>query len=629
MNRKSRYIPSPEIQNLKTQLQLSRIESKRGYLNSQGYNNIPSDESPFHPVIYADVQYSEPTLSKTNRCLTKYENKSPNMNDIALYDTRVYDLNAQNVPGLEDNVLYKNQMERARGKIQQAHTDMLPSFGSSDTNGLYYNPNLPISETNKPPPNMKPTLIDERISYHTNERPWNYESDRANIAYDLQRSPEIIERNRRQQEADDALFRRGKKNRWVEPKMAYMNRQHDPIYSIDEFTKKQSEKDNERITLSPIHAKEAFAKTRTGFDETDVNHLNKEIYGTFQPEYSRRMNEMYDRESLKSRMEQFQVEGNQNESISSSVKGTVVNAASYITDTITSFFNWNNNGSKSSPVKTKDENLKYDEDGSIIYNDKHNPPTVSEVNSTFQPDTERFYYKPDHVLLVKNGNIPDVFPDENHDYTAVSFVQSDPLNTGLIRTIVIKDDSKFKIIQKRAEDAIFTGDNRPYGEDFVSIEIPIDIVDDKIRDRIKKFNMDTKRDKVIELTYDDFIAFSDFVVEHPEVQQRLKFADLHKRVRANKYDADIITNFEGKKTFVDDKVYAVISDNIRKKQIKSNTGRIDKDQNPTIEGYSTISPMYSSQSPSSNSQSYRKIQLNDTQFATNRSHNVQLNKFNL
>ena len=625
MSRKSRYIPSSEIQNLKTQLQLSRIESKRGYLNSQGYSNIPSDESPFHPVIYADVQYSEPTLSKTNRCLTKYENKAPNMNDIALYDTRVYDLNAQNVPTLADNVLHKNQMERARGKIQQAHTDMLPSFGSSDMNGSYYNPNLPISETNKPPSSMKPTLIDERMTYHTNERPWNYESDRANIAYDLQRSPEILERNRRQQEADDALFRRHKKNRWVEPKMAYMNRMYDPTYSIDEFTKKQSEKDNERITLSPIHAKEAFAKTRVGFDETDVNHLNKEICGTFQPDYSRRMNEMYDRESLKSRMEQFQVE-----EPSTSVKGTVVNAASYITDTIMSFFNWNNNGSKSSPTKSKDENITYDEDGSVTYNDKyHNVPTVSEVNSSFQSDTERFYYKPDHVLLVKNGDIPDVFPDENHDYTAVSFVQADPLNTGLIRTIVIKDDSKFKIIQKRNEDAIFTGDNRPYGEDFVSIEIPVDIIDDKIRDRIKKINMDTKRDKVIELTYDDFIAFSDFVVEHPEVQQRLKFADLHKRVRTNKYDEDIITNFEGKKTFVDDKVYAVISDNIRKKQIKSNTGRIDKEQNPTVEGYSTASPMYSSQSPSSNSQSYRKIQLNDTQFATNRSHNIQLNKFNL
>ena len=68
MNR-PRYIPSPEIQNMKTQLQLSRIESKRGYLNSQGYNNLPSDESPFNPIIYSDVQYSEPSLSKTNRLL--------------------------------------------------------------------------------------------------------------------------------------------------------------------------------------------------------------------------------------------------------------------------------------------------------------------------------------------------------------------------------------------------------------------------------------------------------------------------------------------------------------------------------------------------------------------------------
>jgi hypothetical protein len=632
MSQKSRYIPSPEIHNLKTQLQLSQIESKRGYLNSQGYNNLPSDESPFNPIIYSDVQYSEPSLSKTNRCLTKYENKSPNMNDIALYDTRIYDLNAQNVPELADNVLHKNQMERARSKIQysQSNAGIIPSFGSSSTNGIYYNPNLPISETNKPPPNMKPTLMDERMTYYTNERPWNYESDRANMAYDLQRSPEILERNRRQQEADDALFRRHKKNRWVEPKMAYMNRMYDPTYSIDEFTKKQAEKDNERSTLSPIHAKEAFAKTRVGFDETDINHLNKEIYGTFQPEYSRKMNEIYDRESLKSRMEQFSPDDQSSQSSQPAPKGSFVNTASYITDTIKSFFPWNNHGSKSPPIKSKDENITYDEDGSVTYsNERYNVPTASEVNTSFNSGTERFFYKPDHMLIVRNGEVPEIFPDENHDYTAVSFVQADPLNTGLIRTIVIKDDSKFKIIQKRNEDAIFSGDNRPYGEDFISIEIPVDIVDDKIRDRIKKFNMDTKRDKVIELTYDDFIAFSDFVVEHPEVQQRLKYADLHRRVRANKYDADIITNFEGKKTFVDDKVYAVISDNIRKKQIKSNTGRIDKEQNPTVEGYSTSSPLFSSQSPASNSHSYRNVQLNDTQFATNRSRNVQLSKFNV
>ena len=654
---KSRYIPSPEIQNLKTQLQLSRIESKRGYLNSQGYNNIPSNDSPFHPVIYSDVQYPEPSLSKTNRCLTKYENKNPNMNDIALYDTRIYDLNASNVPRLADNVIYKNQMERARSKIQQAHTDLLPAFdmtnspslssslssGSFTGNGTYYNPNLPISETNKPPPNLTPTLTDERISYHTNERPWNYESDRANIAYDLQRSPEIIERNRRQHEADDALFRRTKKNRWIEPKMAYMNRPYDPTYSIDEYIKKQSEKDNERITLSPIHAKEAFAQSRSGssnpigFDETDMNHLNKEIYGTFQQDYSRRMNELYERETLKSRLEQFQP----NSDSSLPAKGSfLTNTASYITNTITSFFNWNSNGnSPLSPLTSLlshlNSHITYSPDGSITYKD--NAPLPAEVNTTLEQTLpERFYYKPDHVLVVKNGDIPDVFPDENYDYTAVSLVQSDPLNTGLVRTIVIKDDSKFKIIQKRAEDAIFTGDNRPYGEDFVSITIPIEYIDEKVRERIKKNNLDTKRDKVIELTYNDFIAFSDFIVNHPEVQERMKFSDLQKKVRGNKYDLDIINNFEGKKVFMDDKVYSVIrSDNTRTKQIKSNTGRIDKDQSlSSVETYLTPSspsstPIQTSLSPSSTSTSYRKTQLNDTQkFSVARSGKVKLNRFN-
>lgn len=639
MSRKPRYIPSPEIDNFKTQLQLSRIETKRGYLNSQGYNNIPSDESPFHPVIYADVQYSEPTLSKTNRCLTKYENKAPNMVDIALYNTRNHEQNAIDVMKLTDNVLHKNQMERARGKIQQAHTDMLPAYGITDaSNGQYYNPQLPISETNKPPPNMTPVLTDERISYYTNERPWNYPSDRANMAYDLQRSPEILERNRRQQEADDALFRRTKKNRWVEPKMAYMSRQHDPTYSIDEFTKKQSSKENERLTISPNHTKEAYGQARVGFDETDINHLNKDLYGTFQPEYSRRMADSFKQDVIKTRMEQFKADDSSTSSNSSStspfstpmtsIKGAVVNASSYISDAVMSFFNWNKHGSKSSVIKHKDEHVKYDEDGSIIYEDKYNTPLSSEVNVSYQPDLERFYYKPDHILVIKNGNIPEFYPDENHDYTAVSYVQSDPLNTGLIRTIVLKEGSKFKIIQKRAEDAIFSGDNRPYGEDFITIDVPIEAINDKIRERIKKYNMDTKRDKVIELTYDDFIAFSDFIVEHPEVQQRLKFEDLRTRVRTNKYDADIIDNFEGKKTFIDEKVYAVIQNGIRQREAKCNTGRIDKEQLPTVEGYSTESPLYSAQAPNDNGQSYKKVQLNDTPYASTRVNGARLNKFN-
>ena len=107
----------------------------------------------------------------------------------------------------------------------------------------------------------------------------------------------------------------------------------------------------------------------------------------------------------------------------------------------------------------------------------------------------------------------------------------------------MRDNSKLKIIQKHKSDAIFTGDNKPYGEDFICLEIPVEAIDEKFRERLNLYS-DNKRSKFIELKYDDFLALSDYMLKHPEVQQRLKFEDLYKNVRANKYDVDIVNNFE-------------------------------------------------------------------------------------
>lgn len=632
-----RYTPYTETDDLIMKLQLSQIEAKRGYLNSHGFNNSPNCESPFNPIIYSDVRYSEPSLSKTNRCMAKYENGQPSTTDIALYDTRSHDVECMDVPEMADNVMLKNQLERARSKIEQANADMIPSFGITyDENGylknpnatlnistdMYYNPYLPISDTNKPPSNMKPTIIDERMLYHTNDRPWNYPSDKGNIAYNLQRSQEILERNRRQEEADDALFRRPKINRWVEPKMAYNLRPHDPKYTIDTAVKDMSDKNNERLTLSPIHAEEKFSSARIGFDADDINHLNKEINGTYQPLYNRQLSDNYEIESLKYRMEQFKPDE------TNGVKGVFVNVTSYITDTIKSFFDWNNNGTKTTAYKHIND-VNYDVDGKITYDDRHNNiPIPIDVNSKYEQPVERYYYKPNHVLIVKNGDIPEIYPDENYDYTAVSYVQADPLNTGLIRTIVMQDNSKLKIIQKHKSDAIFTGDNKPYGEDFICLEIPVEAIDEKFRERLNLYS-DNKRSKFVELKYDDFLALSDYMLKHPEVQQRLKFEDLYRNVRANKYDVDIVNNFEGKRTFVDDKVYSVIQEGIRRRDIKCDLARIDKDQININETFSNFNPIHSSNKPSNTSQSYRKVQLNDKLYSTKRSQQIHLNKFNV
>lgn len=606
-----RYIPDTRTNSMITNMGLSRIEPTRATLATMGYNNMPTDESPFNPVIYGDVQYSsKPLITNRNRVLSKYENNNPGNTNIALYDTHVYDLNAVNVPGLGENQMQKNLMQRAADKIRFKNEDLLYARGpKNSSNGWDYNPFLPISETNQPPPRRDPVALDERMLYHTTERPWNYASDRANMAYDLQRSEWIKERNRRQHEADDALLHRTKKDRWVEPKQAYRDRMHLPDYSLTEEDIRSASKQNERHTITDEKSHEAFVTSRTGFDANDINHLTNDIYGSFMPDYDRHMRDVYEQDLIKARIEQFDP---------SEAKGTITTAADYITKTISNFFGWNQGGSRD-VVPSSDPNLEYDEDGSLKYHYDHGSDfslANTEVSDFTPGVSERFYYKPDHVLVVKDGTLVETYPDEDYSYTAVSAVTMDKINTGLVRSVALIDNGKFIFAQKMAENAIFDGDHLPVGDDLIVVELPVTALDHKFRERIKKFNVGTKRDKVIELTYEDFIQFSDWIVKHPEVQKRLKKEQLHQRVRTNKFDSDIVDNFEGKKTFVDEKVYSGLANEMRQRLQQHQKGRVDKDTT-VVEGYSAISPLSSSNPTSLTSNSFRTIQ-HGTVLNTNR-----------
>lgn len=610
-----RYIPSSRTNNMITNMALSRIEPTRESMNLATYSNIPTTDSPFNPAIFSDVKYSnKPALTTRNRVLTKYENNNPGNVNIALYDTRNNNLNASNVPSMSNNQMQNNLRRHAESKVTLKMQHLIPADGSKNaSNGWNYNPYLPISDTNKPCECTTPAILDERMIYHTSERPWNYASDRANEAYKLQRSTYIKERNERQHEADDALFHRTKKDRWVEPKQAYRDRIHQPDYSLESLAK-SANKDNERNTLTPTRQQEAFITSRNGFDANDINNLNKDITGNFQPEYTRKLHEIYDRELLKSRMEQFDPDS----SDTSSAKGSFITSSAqpfnYITSTISNFFGWNQGGNRDT-IEKYDTKLEYDSDGSLSYHFDHNLNTDFAYSLPSQHfDTsipERFYYKPDHMLVVKDGNLVETYPDEDFSYTAVSAVTMDPLQTGLIRSIALLDNGKFMFVQKRAQDAIFTNDHQPFGDDYLLVEVPIEMLDHKFRERIKKYNTGTKRDKVIELTYEDFIQFSDFIIKHPELQKRLNREQLHYRVRTNQYDSDIVTNFEGKKTFVDEKVYAGLADQMRQRIDQKVKGRIDKDQitsDTSTYTNSSISPLDSSNPTSLNATSFRQIQ---------------------
>lgn len=641
----ARYIPQDELTHLTDNLHLSRIESLRGWNQSTSHNNIPSSEDPFNRVLNYDVQYTEPRLSQTNRVLTKYENHAGFSNNIALYNTRTHALNAEDVEGLENVKLYRDQMERARSKVQQAHTDLLTHHNTSPIyNGNIYNPQLPISPTNQPTPadvsnslsntlnaygqadtstaGIRPAQPDERITYHTNERPFAYPSDMANQAYNLQRSPDIIERNRRQAEADDALYNRHAKSRWVEPKMAYHDRPYNPTYDLNEYIKRDSSKQNDRATKNiEKMTQTTVTRSKQVRNPESVNKIRSEINQTWQPYYARHaaynnMKNINDRRDVKSN-----INHPANETFEpKSSRSLVERFASSIVNTVAEFVTSITRGRVES-VDTRAQTINtVDSRPTTSVNTENVGKKIDLLNA----NAERFIYKPKHLYVVKNGQMREVYPDENFDNTGGVFINTDPLGTGLVRTIVIRDGPKYRIIQKLNEDSIFSGDNRRVGDDYIVYDIPVDHINTAVRDKIDKINLKSGRSKTLELTYTDFIGFSDLVSERPETGFRVKFKDLWQYVRGNTFDEDLVSSFDSQTTFVEPSVIQLAQAEERKRVHRQiNQGRVDKD---TSNAPDYVAPYSSPLASSSQQESFRHPQQSNT--ITPRAGGAKLRQFN-
>ena len=630
-----------EADEIISQLNQSRIETTRGYLNNESHGELPSSENPFNPILSYDVQYYEPRLQERRKVLNKYENKENFNMDIALYNTRTHALNAEDVSGLDNLQIHKSQMERARSKVQQRYEDYIPQENSNAGvfNADIYNPGLPISATNQPTQTYSAGFVDERLGYFTNGREFRYPSDIANNAYNLQRSPDIIERNRRQAEADDALFHRHQKSRWVEPKQAYRDRKYDPHYDLNEFVKHDASKANDRQTGNI--ERENFNTTIKAKHLVDVENLNKvkvDVNQSFQPEYSRhqiqqtmkRFNDAKDPLSRKSNNvinEAFTPTSTKSGLFSTFAEKMYVN----IVESLRYLFGVSTRETHTAhPDQLKRNNYA---------NSPHSQQTNlltdnSDLSQVFERFIEKFEYKPKHLLMIRDGQVPAVYPDEDYSNTAPAFISRDPFDNGLVRTIVLFEDNKFKILQKHENDKIFRGDNRPFGEDYLQHEIPIEDLPPPMRERIKQQNLNTKRDKTLELTYNDFIAFSDYVVKHIDTTERVKFADIWRKIRGNNFDEQLVNNFEGRRTLVDSStVEKVITDGRKIREHDPLNERIYSQHvqvSPIEQNDLTIanaSPIATANLPSTG-EAFRPTQLNNTPFATTRTNGANLRKFN-
>lgn len=644
----NRYIPDLRTNNMITNLNLSRIEPTRASVIDQSYNRFPTDESPFNPVIFENVKYStNPYITKTNRVVSKYENNNPGNNNIALYDTHKYTLNCLNEPYMANNQMYNNLMKIARDKVRLKETDLLNSYGPRDsTNAYIYNPYLPESETNKNPNdylNIKSDYqesgysalnLDPRLNQHTNERAWNYASTRSDIAYDLQRANFIKERNHRQHEADDALLHRTRKDRWVEPKMAYMQRKQNPHYSLSAIPtpnnghisgnnnnitdstlepsyRKQNDlnrialEDYDRKIASEQKVTESFVRARNDLHKTppiDSHSYNvraAEIYRNYEPVYQKHMDEVYIKDIPNMRKENYSAP----ESIESpAAKAHVPETPKTPLEKLKAFFDWNHTGDRDGlqpGAKALRGELTHDsaknrtgfENGKITYYNNpgynqadyvKNDPNINQSIRNATNSKERFIYKPDHVLVIKQGTT-DIYPDTELTETASSVITPDPYKPSIIRNMCLLVDGKFVLLQKLTADSIFTGDYKRVDDDLISVEIPIENLAQNFRKKIQKYNTSTNRDKVLNLTYDDFIEIIKYIEKHPNMQKRLDKNHLHARVRMSDYDKELVNNFgsdevlEGQKIFVDNKVYNGIAAGYRHKLEQHQRGRADKD----------------------------------------------------
>lgn len=641
----SRYIPA--LETYTEDLNIARIEASRDYDNrSMGHHNI-SDESggkTFTSAIFAPVQYhiQQPTAS---RVLTKRDMQYRNMSDNALYNTRNHVLNATDVPSLANNALTRNLAENARSKIINANQASLDKFNTntyhfnddaSDNISLSetYNPFLPFSNTNKFMNSFsQPLLTDERMQQHTNERTFNYESDRANIAYNLQRSPEIAARNKRQIESDNLMKHTSHYDRWQEYKQQYRDPDNDQAYDVpNELGSEQNvaSRYNSRNAPSDQHTAEAFVNSRAGFDETNPNNLNQFIEGEFDPLFNNGLYNQYTaamqaRETYKSRLgspgEVVQEERFVN-------KPSYNRIISYVADTVATFFGLKpstRNNTKPDYSKQDITELFYADTDMLV-------PVVQDSDYVIdnKPDLHvrtATRYKP--YLLTLANNIPEVFPSGNHDQTALSFLSYSPLDrTSLVQTSVILEDAKYKLVQKRVSEAnLLNGYSRAdTSTEYIYMELPVDKVNATLRERITKNNLDNPRALTsgpLSLTYEDFITFSDFIVNNPEAVRRVKAQDIGRVVRNASFED------HNQRVFMDERVYNNLAQEIRQHQHKLNTGRIAHEQLPEQNSVNqNYVPLPSAQAPNLSAQSYRPVQQNDTPFATTRSQKLQLNKFN-
>lgn len=567
-------------------------------------------EAPIIDVRRADSIRDANTLVDRSRHAipTRWSNRQATDQPIALYNPKA-DSSLMMYEQNGDMRMLQKMRADGQSKIVTLGDDLLPNTApevSLDPNAMTtackynktpYFPYLPPSASNKRP-DLKPTLIDERILQHTTDREWGYESDKEQAALNLLKSPRRWQR----EDAVDSQMRRLQHmgepiDRWNENKNAYVDRPSVPVeYILDGMERRLNEAKtynalDDARTINHINRtalSSVYSLSNSG-TIPQLNHKQSGNAGFAQNRYHNDIDWTYKEPEVKEGfvsnvIDSFKKLFNRDKATVDEKRGLVSDdqmvPALEVNGQFTSY-----DRPTTDPYSERAIQDTFEEQQPVI--NQTNP--FEQYRAVREPYIQREEREPVGVVdtitntvlklfgrtkteplyetrmqqesfdaptpevnarfdTMHRERVPVTFSDRKQEdsftpdmpyLTASSFVS--PVS----RVMCFESSGQLYLIQKMDPNRIFGSDARPVGKDLIVTVLPKQYTD-RIRDHIHP----SEGRQMKELTSKDFISLMEMVSKSPKTMKRVSPESIKSKLLSDKIDRRMLDAFEGERTFI-------------------------------------------------------------------------------
>lgn len=210
------------------------------------------------------------------------------------------------------------------------------------------------------------------------------------------------------------------------------------------------------------------------------------------------------------------------------------------------------------------------QESSYIANYYHDTPNMK----------KDIYNRTNHMYVIKNGDILEIYPDDITNNTAPIIVTKDHITNKPIRTLATVDKTNLYIVQKRDPNDIYDNDGASWNNDYFAIKIPFEQLNPIWRKRINdKLTSDRKSEGVLDFSFDELTDLVEFAEYNQDKGIRINTHELQENTRVRDWAKEIDDNFYSDHMFVMPDMIKENREYIRQKAAITRRGRIQKEDN--------------------------------------------------